>query len=121
MLAMIAFIERVIDEDPALYLAYILFAEYLVVLLGPQWLELLESRCGIPRTSMTVIGNHAELDREHVAEAFEVIDALVGDPQKLPAMRRVLRDTIACFEAFCRGVIEAADAELRVPAASPAA
>ncbi len=121
MLAMIAFIERVIDEDPALYLSYILFAEYLIVLLGPQWLELLESRCGIPRASMTVIGNHAELDREHVSEAFEVIDALVGDPRKLPAMRRVLRESIAGFETFCRGVIEDADVDLHLSASAPAA
>jgi len=97
-------IEDVIDEDPVLYLAYILFAEYLVVIVGPSWLALLEERCGIPRTSMTVVGNHAELDREHVEEALEEIDDLVGDPRKLAPMRRVVTRTIALFDAFCAEV-----------------
>ena len=90
-----------IDDDPALYLAYILFAEQLVVILGPEWLELLEARCGIPRSSMTVIGNHAELDKEHVESALEEIDDLVGDPRKLPRMRDALRRSIGFFDRFC--------------------
>lgn len=106
MTALVTFIESVIDEDPALYLAYILFAEYLIVLLGPEWLALLESRCGIPRSAMTVIGNHAELDRDHVEEAIDVIDDLVGDPSKLTRMRAVLDDTIAHFERFSTEVTE---------------
>jgi hypothetical protein len=106
MRELLDYLARVIDEDPALYLAYILFAEYLIVLLGPEWLALLEARCGIPRTSMTVVGNHAELDREHTEEAFERIDALVADPLKLPRMREVLTGSIARFEAFCREIVE---------------
>ena len=99
--ALLAFLESTIDEDPALYLAYILFAEYLVVLLGPEWLTLLEERCGIPRSSMTVIGNHVELDKEHVEEALAHIDDLVSDPRKLSRMREVLLQTIEHFERFC--------------------
>lgn len=101
MQALFTFIERTIDEDPALYLAYILFAEYLTVLVGPEWLDLLEERCGIPRASMTVVSNHAELDREHVATALEEIDALVGDPSKLPRLRSVLDETFAIYDRFC--------------------
>jgi hypothetical protein len=100
----IAFVERIIDEDPTLYLSYILLAEYLIVLLGPRWLVLLEERCGIPRTSMTVIGNHAELDRAHVEEAFERIDELVLEPTKLPRMREVLAESIQNFARFCEEV-----------------
>ncbi len=122
MMALIGYIERVIDGDPTLYLAYILFAEYLTVLLGAEWLDLLETRCGIPRSSMSVIGNHAELDREHVADAFIAIDALVEDPRKLSAMRDVLTATVKRYEAFCGGIMEDADAALRaIPARAPAA
>jgi hypothetical protein len=121
LVALLRFLERIIDADPRLYLAYILFSEYLIVLLGPEWLDLLESRCGIPKTSMTVIGNHAELDREHAAEAFESIDALVGDPKMLGPMRAVLRESMALFDAFCVSVIEDADVALRRAAAAPAA
>lgn len=98
------FLESTIDDDPAIYLAYILFGEYLIVLLGPTWLGLLEERCGIPRTSMTVVGNHAELDKDHVQTALEEIDDLVGDPSKLPRMRKVLTETFAHFDRFCAEV-----------------
>jgi hypothetical protein len=103
---LVAYIATIIDEDPTLYLAYILFAEHLMVVGGGEWLELLETRCGIPRTSMTVVGNHVELDREHVEEALDSIDDLVGDPQKLPRMRQVIADTIAHFERFCADVTQ---------------
>jgi hypothetical protein len=102
--ALIAFLGKVVDEDPSLYLSYTLFAEYLIVLLGTEWLMLLEERCGIPRSSMTIIGNHIELDREHVEEAFDEIDALVGDPRKLARMREVLEETLAHFDRFCAEV-----------------
>ncbi|MBL8741911.1 MAG: hypothetical protein JNK04_12475 [Myxococcales bacterium] len=105
----ISFIEATIDEDPELYLSYILFAEHLIVLMGPTWLDHLETRCGIPRSAMTVIGNHAELDREHSEEGLEAIDALVRDPRKLPPMRRVLSDTVALFERFSAEVVALGD------------
>jgi pyrroloquinoline quinone (PQQ) biosynthesis protein C len=103
---LVAYLAAIIDEDPALYLAYILFVEQLTVLGGPEWLELLETRCGIPRTSMTVVGNHAELDREHVEEALEIIDDLVGDPRKLPRLREVIDQSSAYYDRFCAEVTE---------------
>jgi pyrroloquinoline quinone (PQQ) biosynthesis protein C len=102
--ALIEFLARTIDEDPALYLAYILFTEHLTVLLGPEWLALLEEHCGIQRTSMTVVGNHVELDKAHVEHALEEIDDLVGDPRKLPRMREALRTSAAFFDEFCAQV-----------------
>jgi len=98
---LVAYLADLIDHDPVLYLSYILFAEHLLVVLGPEWLEMLETRCGIPRSSMTVIGNHIELDKEHVEAALEQIDLLVGDPSKLPQMRRALRATMTYFDRFC--------------------
>jgi hypothetical protein len=108
---LLAFLRRSIDEDPAFYLSYILFSEYLIVLLGTPWLLLLEERCGIPRTSMTIVGNHIELDREHVVEALDDIDALVGDPAKLPRMREALLATFAHFDAFCEEVTQGSAAD----------
>jgi pyrroloquinoline quinone (PQQ) biosynthesis protein C len=103
---LVAYIARIIEEDPCLYLAYILFVEQLTVMGGPEWLRLLEERCGIPRSSMTVVGKHAELDREHVEEALDCIDALVGDPRRLPRMREVIETSIALFDRFCIQVTE---------------
>lgn len=100
------YVVRTIDDEPALYLAYILFTEYFTVVVGPEWLRLLEDRCGIPRTSMTAIDKHIELDQDHVEEALESIDDLVGDPKLLPRLRTVLRDTMDNFCAFCTELAE---------------
>ena len=104
MQELVTYLAEIIDEDPKLYLSYILFAEYLIVLLGPEWLTLLETRCGIPQSSMTVIAKHAELDREHTEEALDKIDDLVADPTMLPRMRQVLLASIEHFETFCAEV-----------------
>jgi len=105
LLGLLRHVERTIDRDPALYLAYILFAEYLIVLMGPEWLALIEERCGIPRSTFTVIANHVELDREHTEEGLEAIDALVPDPAKLGPMRAVLRETFDHFDRFSADVL----------------
>lgn len=114
MIELVLSIEQTIDRDPVLHLAYMLFAEYFVTLLGPEWLSLLEERCGIPRESVSVIGKHAELDREHAQEAFELIDALVGDPHKLEAMRAVVSNTISLFGRFCAEAVAAGDRAIDV-------
>jgi pyrroloquinoline quinone (PQQ) biosynthesis protein C len=101
MVGLVEYLGRMIDDDPTLYLAYILLSEQLTVFLGPEWLTLLHENCGIPRSSMSVIGNHAELDKEHVEHALEEIDDLVGDPRKLPRMRAALRSSLAYFDRFC--------------------
>lgn len=93
--------ERLINDNPALYLAYIAFVEYMTVMLGPRLLSLLEQRSGIAQTSMTAIGNHIELDREHAEEGFSVMDDLLADPKLLAPMREALESVMACYEAYC--------------------
>lgn len=102
----IAAIIETIDENPSLFLAYALFGEYFTVAVGPEWLRLLEERCGIPRSSMTVIDKHIEIDQGHVEEALECIDDLVGEPRLLPRMREVLRSSMDNFYAFCTELAE---------------
>lgn len=104
--SMLAYLRDLIDEDPTLYLAYILFAEYVTVLEGPELLKLLEERCGIPQQYMSAIGNHVELDKEHVEEGLDAIDALVGDPAYLSPMRQALRRSIRYFDGFLAEVAE---------------
>jgi hypothetical protein len=100
---------KTIDEHPALYLSYIAFAEYMTVILGPSWLKLLEERCGIPRSSMTVIDNHVELDREHAEEAFALIDDFVTDPKMLGPMRATLARAMAHFNALGAEIVAMSD------------
>lgn len=104
MSALLTFLRDTIDEDPTLYLAYILFAEYLTVLQGPEWLALLEERCGISRDLMTSVGNHVELDKQHAEDGLDAIDRLVMDPSYLRPMREVLRRSMGYFDRFMNEV-----------------
>ena len=118
LLGLLRFIESTIDHDPSRYLAYILFAEGLIAKMGPEWLALVEERCGIPVTMFTVISKHAELDKEHTSEGLEAIDRLVRDPASLTSMRDVLRRTCAYFDEFSAQVTTTEGPECRTSSAA---
>ncbi len=99
-------VHELIERNPALYLSYLLFAEYVTVLIGPAWVALLEERCGIARTSLTIVTKHIELDVDHVEHALDEIDDLVGEPTMLPQMRAALHASMARFERFCTELAE---------------
>jgi len=99
MKELISEIEAAIERDPKLYLSYIFLAEYLTVLAGPPWLVLLERHCGIPRASMTVVGNHAELDKEHVASASRELGDLI-EPDDVPRLLEALERFIERYDGF---------------------
>jgi pyrroloquinoline quinone (PQQ) biosynthesis protein C len=64
------------------------------VLLGPELLQMCEERCGIARSSLTVVEHHIELDIEHAEEQLQHIDDVVGDPGYLEPIRDALRTTM---------------------------
>jgi hypothetical protein len=101
-------IEAGIESEPYLYLAYILFAEYMVVTLGPEWVAALQECCGIPRDAQTVNTHHIELDKEHVQEGLAEIDALIDDPARYEPLRTMLKDSMQHFSAFCDDVCDVA-------------
>jgi hypothetical protein len=76
-----------------------LFAEYYTVLAAPAWLDALEKRCAIPRSFVSVIANHIELDREHVTEGLFEIDQLV-DPNERSELVESLHEAMALWDAF---------------------
>jgi hypothetical protein len=76
---LVVYVRELIDSDPRLFLAYMIFAEYFTVLAGPEFLKNLETKCGIPRSQMTAIANHEEADQHHVIEDLEVIQRFVPD------------------------------------------
>lgn len=117
MRALVDHLAERIEVDPTLYLAHCLFAEYLTVIIGPDFVRLLDEKCGVAKTSMTVIDKHVDLDRAHVEHALDEIDELVTDPRKIGPMRETARASMAFFEAFCAEVTEEARYErARVPA-----
>lgn len=94
------YIDEMVVSDATLYLTYLAFTEYVTALLGPELLDLIEQRCGTPRSSMTVVHNHVELDQDHAEEGFGEIDDLVGDPKKLSPMRKALATIMSHFDAL---------------------
>jgi hypothetical protein len=99
MRAIIAANAAGIAEDPHYYLAYIMFAEYFVVVAGPGWVGALAEKCGISRALTSAIGNHIELDREHVAEGCSEIDAFIA-PEHAERMRRAVDGMMKRLSAF---------------------
>jgi pyrroloquinoline quinone (PQQ) biosynthesis protein C len=101
MIALVLNTRAIIERDPVLYLAYILFAEYFTVVIGPEWISALDEHCGIPVSALTAVHHHVELDKHHVAEGCREMDALVDDDRLHEPMRQALRDTMRHFSAFC--------------------
>lgn len=93
------FVRSSIEAEPKSYLAYILFLEYLTVLVGPDFLRGLEERCGIPRSSVSVVARHVDLDEHHVAEGLAEIEKLTA-ASDLPILRAVLAGSMDRYERF---------------------
>ena len=107
MVRFVKHIESLIDKDPYLYLAYIFHAEYFCVLCGPDMIQSLEEKCGYPENSMTIVGNHSELDKEHIVEWEEIIETLVDAKTYQQPFIDVIKRTTALHGAFlanCAGV-----------------
>lgn len=77
MKEMVEYTKEMIKKDPRHMICYMTFSEYFTVYVGPRMLDDLENKCGIKKESMTAIGNHIELDKEHIQDDFEIIDQFV--------------------------------------------
>ncbi len=104
---LIRFIESLIESNPHLYVAYITFVEYFTVLAAPAFLESIE-KCGVPRTSMTVIANHGELDKNHVHDDLSTITLIIDTPEKQAEFIKVLKITAQMIDAHFTECAEAA-------------
>ncbi len=102
-----AYLTAAIDRDPMLYLYYTVLAEYMTVLVGGDWIEMVEQRCGIPREALSVIGNHVELDREHAVDGLSEVDALTPEAKYLEPMRQLLADAFHYLDRMCAEVVDA--------------
>ncbi len=97
---LVLFVEAQIRQSPASYVVYVLFAEYLTVLVGPAWARALQQHCGVPPDALSVVTKHVVLDQSHVSAALAEIEELLA-LESHAALLDMLRQTIARFEAFC--------------------
>ena len=89
-----------LEEHPTCFVIYVVWAEYLTVLLGDEWLDAL-AVCGYERAAMSAVSNHVDADRAHAAHAFEVLDQLWNGEPSLERLLECLERAQLGFEAFC--------------------
>ncbi len=78
----IAYLESLIDEDPAHMLPYLTLVEYFTVLGAPRFIAALESKCGIKRTELTAVNLHAQADVKHVEEDLKILREWTVDQKR---------------------------------------
>ncbi len=106
MRAFIASNEDLIRRDPYQYFIYVLYAEYFTVLAGPACLAAIEKNTEIPKSMMSIIGKHAELDQHHVAEWAEEAQKLGLTLQNAAAYRKVLDGIMERYAKFCEALVQ---------------
>ena len=84
-----AFLAQRIEANPAHFMAYLYLVEHITVLLGPVWMEALESKCGHCRSHLNVVKKHVELDVAHVEEELHELDSLASESD-LEGMRSII-------------------------------
>ena len=94
-----------IETEPALYLAYNMWAEYFTSLAGGEFVKVAIERCDIPADALTCLSKHVELDVGHAEEDIRTIAALVDDPALVPRLREVVVRTAELFDRACEEFI----------------
>ena len=107
MQALIDFNARNIKKDPDLYLPYILLAEYFTVVATPSMLEALEKNNNIPKEALSVLGNHAELDKHHIDEWEEEVSEFINIEKHEEKYLAVIKEANKIYDRFCNECVEA--------------
>lgn len=108
---LVAYTGDLLEQDPARYLAYVLFAEYLTVHAGDTWVNALVDKCNIPWDALTAVTKHVELDRHHVDEARIAINHLLIDSEHEPILES-LHGVMHRFRQYLDELSAAAAAEM---------
>lgn len=95
---------KMIQEDPHLYLAHIYLAEYFTVIAAPSTIEALQKNSNIDPRCLSIFGNHAELDKEHVQEWDDIIRNLVDSSRYREKFYDVLEVSMKGYFDFCKEV-----------------
>lgn len=91
---------ELIDRDPLLFAVYTVWAEYMTVLTGGEWLAIL-SACGYEHTQVSAVSKHLEVDREHATHCFDELESLWTGEPSLEALLAVIERAGRIFEKFC--------------------
>lgn len=98
---------ELLDQHPMCFIVYIVWAEYLTVLLGDAWLDAL-ALCGHERGALTAVAKHIDADRAHAAHGLETLDELWGGEPGVEQLLACLTRAEQAFAAFCQQICEEA-------------
>lgn len=105
---LIKFVETLVYGNPLYYIAYITFAEYFTVLVAPELLDCIINKCGIPKSALTVVSNHGELDKKHVNDDFNTLKIFVDSPEKTKEFIQVIHKSAEIINQHFSECAEAA-------------
>lgn len=93
-------IDTAIEQRPSDYLGYIFLVEYYTVLAGPELIKRLNN-CGVSPEQLTVIGKHAETDKQHIVDDLEFLDDYVSSyPDSSESMTLVMEKAMDLLDRF---------------------
>ena len=98
---------ELLSGHPMCLIVYVVWAEYLTVLLGDEWLDAL-AVCGHQRAALSAVAKHIDADRAHAAHGFEVLDALWDGQPALDALLACLTRAEQTFAEFCQEICQEA-------------
>lgn len=108
IIELVKYIEVLVNNEPLKYIAYMTFVEYFTVLAAPEFLDCVEKKCGVPRTSLSVVSKHGELDKHHTDDDLNAIEKFVDSPQKKREFLNVIYKTAEILDHHFTECAEAA-------------
>ena len=91
---------ELIAKHPICFVSYIVWAEYVTVLLGDEWLAALAAN-GYSRDQLSAVSKHVDADREHAQRGFFEFDTLWNEQLEAEALFETMRAASRLFEEFC--------------------
>ncbi|MBK8180459.1 MAG: iron-containing redox enzyme family protein [Planctomycetes bacterium] len=95
-------------HEPLSILGYMFQLEYTPTQVGPKYIAALE-RAGIPRTAMTFLGEHSEVDVAHCKLLAQYCKTLIRTPEQLESVLYARRVTAELYAEMLDKSIEFAD------------
>jgi hypothetical protein len=105
---LISYVDSLANTKPLSYMAYVTFLEYFTVLAAPEFLEYVEKYCKIPRTSLSVVVKHGELDKIHVEDNLIAISKFIDSDSISEEFLEVIYTTSAILNRHFTECAEAA-------------
>lgn len=93
------------QQDHASRLALRAFFFHLAAENGRSFVDVLESRCGLPAETLAFVASDRDVCMDGREEALDALDVVVEDPARLSGLREGLCAVIEQFDKLCEGAV----------------